>query len=728
MSYTFRILPLVLFTGLFLAGCKQGSRQQDGIDSSGTAASVVKSERFQSLYSGSFDFESGEGLEAAYSLTQDKAYQGSWSAAVKAADEYGVTVRYRMKDILAPGDRLQRVTIAFSLYTEAPLKDLKWVTTMDDSTGKNVLWVGTPVDVTLKEWKEVEFDIEIPAEAASPENIFKTYPWNPGKCSFYIDNLRIRFSGTREVTEFISGRKPTNFFYDFDHIEGPPGKTLSMEQAHSGKYSCKVASGEYSMTFSKKAEEVMNDSIRSISISAWFFPERTGGDVNLVAAVKRDDKQIFWEGKSSLKMNLKEKSWNKVNARFKLNQVGILPGDVIEVYAWNKSGPAVFADDFEIVYGDPAERSGTPTVIDMNKAGTAGVLPARNTPPFPVSHFNKLPVLTGNSLRLIPGSADSEIQPDDQFVAGRFLSSATDQLLRFGKSGLQVYAVCEGSKWVESLRIALPEGWSNEGTVHCGDLDGDGRVEMIHISREISIGFFGNESPCSGKATMRATSSAKKTAAGAAYLLADLDGDRRCELLEVDKQGNWSVHQWNRNEWRQTGAGNDAMFKSVSALHSIRNAAGRPGHWIVCGTGRGEPSFFITAWNPSAGKFKFTEAAKSESGSFKEHDRIWQYDASDEIFALDQTGHFNLRRIRKDEKGFYVSSTFDFNGYDYDHNPKYYEQLQVVKGSFTSSGKMELFVVYFNCADQGFDGKRCKSMENIQDLPNGAALYQLNDR
>src|SRR6185369_12130539 len=97
-----------------------------------------------------------------------------------------------------------------------------------------------------------------------------------------------------------------------------------------------------------KVREVCADSLKHVSVSAWLLPEHEAGDINLVVAIKHENEQIFWEGKSTSKMHLVAGKWQKLNAQFKIPADKIHADDDIYVYVWNKKGPTIFADDFEI--------------------------------------------------------------------------------------------------------------------------------------------------------------------------------------------------------------------------------------------------------------------------------------------------------------------------------------------------------------------------------------------
>ncbi|MFL5764791.1 MAG: hypothetical protein ACJ77K_12680 [Bacteroidia bacterium] len=95
----------------------------------------------------------------------------------------------------------------------------------------------------------------------------------------------------------------------------------------------------------------------------------------------------------------------------------------------------------------------------------------------------------------------------------------------------------------------------------------------------------------------------------------------------------------------------------------------------------------------------------TDGDQFLELDRSWRFD-----LKLKENGH--------------ILGSVDFKGFPADHNPKYYEFVTLINGHFTDAKRNSVIVVMANCADNDFKGDKCKTLDNLQYLPNCTQLYQ----
>ena len=99
-------------------------------------------------------------------------------------------------------------------------------------------------------------------------------------------------------------------------------------------------------------------------------------------------------------------------------------------------------------------------------------------------------------------------------------------------------------------------------------------------------------------------------------------------------------------------------------------------------------------------------------------------ESADEIFSINNRRRFELKNIKIDKNGFYISSTIEFSGFPKGRNPKYYEFPYFVPGRFTENNH-EVLCILRNCSDKDFDGRKCSEYDAMSNLPNAIQLYSL---
>lgn len=99
------------------------------------------------------------------------------------------------------------------------------------------------------------------------------------------------------------------------------------------------------------------------------------------------------------------------------------------------------------------------------------------------------------------------------------------------------------------------------------------------------------------------------------------------------------------------------------------------------------------------------------------------FDNKQTFLKLNTDWRFDLKLTENIGGENVILGNVDFKGYPKDYNPKYYEFVKIVTGNFLSKNQTSMLVVMSNCADENFDGKYCKTIDNLSYLPNSVQVY-----
>ncbi|MCX6294920.1 MAG: hypothetical protein NTX97_02450 [Bacteroidetes bacterium] len=124
-----------------------------------------------------------------------------------------------------------------------------------------------------------------------------------------------------------------------------------------------------------------------------------------------------------------------------------------------------------------------------------------------------------------------------------------------------------------------------------------------------------------------------------------------------------------------------------------------------------------------------TKKTTVKSGIINSADAIYpgQYADNTLTFLKFNTDwRFDMKLLEQNDKDYTILGNVDFKGYPDDHNPKYYEFVKIIPGKFLSTTKTSLIVVMSNCVDTEFDGKHCKQIDNMPQLPNSTQVYNMS--
>jgi hypothetical protein len=94
-------------------------------------------------------------------------------------------------------------------------------------------------------------------------------------------------------------------------------------------------------------------------------------------------------------------------------------------------------------------------------------------------------------------------------------------------------------------------------------------------------------------------------------------------------------------------------------------------------------------------------------------------------FRYNRDWRFDLKEIRFNDSSFRIIANMDFQGFDKDRNPKYYEILRLFSGSLVKPALTSMLVIGKNCKQRDKSGQECTQFEDLKELPNTIQVYSL---
>ncbi len=685
--------------------------------------------------------------ESIPSISSEKSFSGKNSFKLLPTITYGAEVIKSFSEIPVLND-LRQIEVSFKNWNITIEEGTSWVLELNDRDGNVIGWYSEFLPVTLNNWESCFFHFNIKTEFLNKSNRIKTYVWNKNKSTCYIDDLRIRFLGiNKEINNTIfNPLNQSSFFFDLETNSSlEMTESLTDKKSYSGKYSSYVSGkNEYSVMICKNLSQVMNDTIQTIGASVWLYPLNNNPECTFVFEVRNSqNEQIYWNGKSTAKMNLKTKSWQKINASFNLapedyRKFG--PDDRLCIYLFNNNNSKVYADDFEISYGTIPEQRGSQNYVDMNSLEPDSYNYNRHHPPFRISLLQRENIHNENSQFLIK---DDSIQlgnfrPNQFITTGIFtgIADGKDEILILSDNMLELYYYCS-----DIMRFILCGKHSfdskillTNSTFLTGDFDGNKKSDLIITTGTESYLYSFTADPKLKCKNGLSGVSAKLLWSGNLFnkniktISGNFSGNSYNEILCVDTKGYCILKKFNGKEWTElcnkflppsvfSKSSTQVCGKFFSATKDVVISANHENNKTTC-----------TLLELINNKIVFKNMGDGEKPSclFNVDEILYPVKIRgkkhEEILVFKNQWRFELKLISSDSKGFYVSSVPEFTNYIFDQNPKYYEFPMFVPGKFTGH-ETQLLCILRNCADNNFNGKNCNVYDSIPDLPNTIQLY-----
>ena len=99
----------------------------------------------------------------------------------------------QIKDISQ--EKIDSVAFSYWVFLKTPTATAKTVLSVDELTGKNVLWIGNSINDKTKElnkWVKIQETFQLPKDMDT-KNILKAYVWNTSKEQILLDDFVITF-------------------------------------------------------------------------------------------------------------------------------------------------------------------------------------------------------------------------------------------------------------------------------------------------------------------------------------------------------------------------------------------------------------------------------------------------------------------------------------------------------------------------------------------------------
>ncbi|MDP1621068.1 MAG: hypothetical protein Q8M08_01885 [Bacteroidales bacterium] len=552
-------------------------------------------------------------------------------------------------------------------------------------------------------------------------------------------------SGTEK--EFVNPEKVSNFspntlYYDF---EVAPGKDMPdgfyKGLAHSGQYSVKAfGQNSYSVVVERTAGDVGVGNLKAVAISAWIYAFPTKNDVKgslVFTASNEVGVNVCWHGLSLTEPEVPREKWFKISAYFDLTKVQFKPEYKLQVYFWNNSSTDILIDDYFIAFGGATDRRGDSARVDMTKP--EGFKPKYNYPPFPVSMLEKEPM----NRTVDP----SDIGPDDYYISGNFFNTGNDGLLVIRKDGKATgYACCPETRVFRKINLSNINALGQVAPM-TRILKGkflSSRADQFIVTGEKgwALGTFEPiEKVCSSTGALQTNMKIlwKSDTPAATVYAGDFNGDGRTELLEITGNGAWKVMSFESDgkasgSWKNLATDDNKPEKEwdggvqeigISVGQFIRGSA----HDVVLTVTRnksdGKYTWSLRKLNLTGNRWEPVFSEKQDhAGKTIGLDTLKPSDLfltssvggnKTSIYRYNRDWRYDLKEIAFNDSTFTILSAVDFQGYDKDQNPKYYESLKLVPGCFLNSSSVSFLTI----------GHVAKSRQYQSILPDFVHLYSL---
>jgi hypothetical protein len=521
------------------------------------------------------------------------------------------------------------------------------------------------------------------------------------------------------VQEDLNRAAPHTLYFDF---EVAPGKDVpgGVEEglAHSGKYAVKVfGKNSYGVAIERTAGQVGVENLRAIGLSAWVYVKPTTNDIKgalVFTASNELGVNVCWKGVHLGGAEIPQGTWFKISGYYDLTGIEFKPDYKLQIYFWNDSRTDILVDDYFVVFGAPVDRRGDSAHVDL----TRGIPYSQefNRPPYPVGYLRADGApLTGSPAGTGEKTVLPVIHPTDIMVAGRFADtreSGDQVLLLKAGSKADLLVPCDERKAYKRISMTVPPDAGpylhNAAVARARFLPGS--TDQLLITSEkgsllCAMALSGD--PCSDGTTASLKVLRKSTAKedrllrspGTSLVSGDFNCDGITEILAITAGGTWKMMKYDAaGGWKVlAGEGKPAVGAWITSDAEAGFSAGR----FVTAINRdgvlavvrnretGKITYSLMHFQPGTGGFEPWFTANQDHlgetigpDTLKPGDRFFtgNFGSGPAVFRYNRDWRFDLKEIRFSDSTFQVLRNIDFSGYPADHNPKYYESLQLVPG------------------------------------------------
>lgn len=706
-----------------------------------------------------YDLESVSDIGNYESVSDSRHLSGSKSCTLSESAEFSVTINKKVSEI-PDFTKVKKIKYSFSCSADVVIKNPEVVVSIDDASGKSVIWLNQKFEYKPGTWKGFNFEFELKDVVLSGDQRLKVYVWNKGREKFFIDDLTLTLeglvSGQFHSKHYIPER---NIEYDFETVfDGEDKNNYVSSISHSGKTSYRLnADSRYSPSLTKKIAQVIDSEFKLITMSCWLNQSQDDNEVLLVAAIKNSEgKEIFWQGRSTEKGKFPKGEWVKHRAQFKIPFETIKADDIVSVYAWNKGGAEVFVDDFLIVYGETNVRSGTNPVLDMTTISDSGLIFTENSKVLKTSFLKKYDFSGSDSLMTLFSKSNSGNTTGlgGEFISGNFTASPDGEqqvAIITGKS-LDIIGYCSSTNSLNLISHSHKSDIAGVtgNLIFSGDLYGNAKDEIAIINlKKKKLSVFeleGGFDLCAKQGeTMEGVTEAKLAVSDwddfipegvdvAAVVSGAPDSKKGLLFIDLDS-GNYSVvnfdgSNFNSDITRKQGSQIAQNSKSgLSSLNPITGCSDSDNIFLLNYVINEKRQSKVLSYNPRLKELKILKDANDIS--VENTMRLISLNQSDcknrSFLSYEDSWKFSMTRIEYEGGPFSRLSNMDFSGYEIGFNPKYFEIVQMLAVRLKSDLN-GIMVIFGNCNDPDYSGGICNRTDTLSKWYPRIQYYYLDEK
>lgn len=148
------------------------------------------------LAADTFDLESNTGIENANTISEEAARSGRRASKLSGENEFSVLIKKQTLE-LAENERIMKIELSAQLMAPEGVKEPLLVMSVDDASGKQVVWDGRPVkDIPADSlWHRSSSLFYLDPEMMKTAHTLKFYLWNPHKSAFFMDDVELTYYG-----------------------------------------------------------------------------------------------------------------------------------------------------------------------------------------------------------------------------------------------------------------------------------------------------------------------------------------------------------------------------------------------------------------------------------------------------------------------------------------------------------------------------------------------------